>query len=200
MDIIKTYNFPFDKFSRVLRRIETLYQENNIPNYNAFCLSTCKNNIPSSRMVLLKSFSLDGFTFYTNLESQKSSEILSNPNISMLFYWKEIGIQIRILGKTSLISDSEADEYFVSRPYFSKIGAWASKQSKKMESYLDFFDRVTSYTLQYKADVPRPNYWSGFLVNPTYFEFWQEKPYRLHKRKSYEKLPKNKWKESLLYP
>jgi len=193
-------NDIFKKFSLWFEYANKVYEKNSLKNHNAFALSSCFEDVPSSRMVLLKSYSKDGFIFFTNLESKKSFEINKNSNVSMLFYWECINRQIRITGNATLADDSINQEYFQSRPYLSKIGAWASKQSEELASYKDFLQRVSIYSLQYPTNPPKPNYWGGFIIKPSSIEFWQEKSFRLHIRKLYTRIENDKWNEKLLYP
>ena len=169
---------------------------------NAFVLATsAKNGTPSVRVILLKDFDDNGFIFYTNLDSQKSSEIKNNPKASMCFHWKSLLRQIRITGELSKVSDKEADEYFKSREYQSKIGAWASKQSSVLKSRNELYKSITSYKNKYsdKNNVPRPSNWSGWNINPYEIEFWLNGADRIHERLKYTK--KNKyWQKCLLNP
>ena len=160
-----------------------------------------KNNIPSVRMVLLKGFSNEGFVFYTNLESKKSMDIKENPNSSMCFHWKTILRQVRITGKMKLVSDSQADNYYNSRAYESRIGAWASKQSSILENRKLLYNNIESFKKIYPDDknVPRPNNWSGWILEPTIIEFWLEGENRIHERLKYFKK-NNNWKKKLLNP
>ncbi|MDR0484543.1 MAG: pyridoxamine 5'-phosphate oxidase [Alphaproteobacteria bacterium] len=193
-------NFVFKKFALWLDKAKKQYDKLNMQNYNAFCLSSCVNNLPSSRMVLLKSFSHDGFTFYTNSQSQKGAEITENPNVAMLFHWNVLQRQIRVSGVCSEVSSNIADEYFASRPYLSKVGAWASQQSREMNGILELSKNVIYYSAKYPIDVPRPPYWNGYNIAASKIEFWVEKPARLHIRKVYEKISLNQWTEKILFP
>ena len=169
---------------------------------NALALATAgKNGIPSVRMVLLKNFNKKGFVFYTNLNSQKSNEIKSNPNASMCFHWKSLLRQVRISGSISLISEKDADEYFNTRPYLSKIGAWSSNQSEPMKTRDEFLKKIEEYKNKYndQNNIPRPRHWSGFLLSPTRIEFWKDAEGRLHQRLEYIK-ELNTWKKQILYP
>ncbi len=200
LDKFKDDKFVFKKFSLWLDDAKKKYQQSGLENYNAFSLSTSIDNKPSSRMVLLKSFSKEGFVFYTNIESRKGFEVSQNPNVSMLFYWSILKRQIRIEGVCNEISDEISDEYFNSRPYLSKIGAWASSQSKEISGALELLNNVALYSMKYKKDVPRPFYWKGLNISPSRMEFWIEKPSRLHIRKVYKKINNNKWIEKKLFP
>ena len=180
--------------------IEAKKTEINDP--NALALATVgKNGVPSVRMVLLKDFNEKGFIFYTNLNSRKSTEIKSNPNASMCFHWKSLLRQVRISGNISLISDIQADKYFNSRPYLSRIGAWSSNQSKPMETRDAFLNKIDEYKKKFtdQNNVPRPKHWSGFLLSPNRIEFWKDIEGRLHQRLVYAK-DSSVWKKQILYP
>ena len=170
---------------------------------NALALATVgEKGIPSVRMVLLKDFNKDGFVFYTNLNSQKGNELKENPNAAMCFHWKSLLRQIRIIGKVSLVSDQIADEYYSSRAYESRIGAWASKQSEKLNSRDQLIKSIQDYKKKYsnKSDVPRPSHWSGWNLSPDSIEFWLDGENRIHERLKYSKDNSGKWIKSLLSP
>lgn len=167
---------------------------------NAMVLST--SNIegkPSSRVVLLKNFNELGFVFYTNYESRKANEIDENPNASLLFYWDKLERQIRIEGKIEKVSFEESNEYFQSRPYTSRIGAWASKQSNLLKSRFSLMKDVALLMAKYPKDVPLPPYWGGYRLKPTRFEFWQGRQSRLHDRIQFN-FDGDTWKIQRLYP
>ena len=169
---------------------------------NALSLATTNNkNEPSVRMVLLKGLNKKGFVFYTNLDRPKSHDIKKNPKAEMCFHWKSLQRQIRIFGSIIQVSDKEADEYFNSRPYESKIGAWASNQSKTINKREDFLKKIDEFKKKYKdsSNVPRPQNWSGWCLNPSSFEFWLGDKYRIHERLKYNKVS-NEWKKEILYP
>ena len=169
---------------------------------NALSLATSdKNNNPSVRMVLLKSFDNSGFVFYTNLNSVKSKAIKGNPNVSMCFHWKSLLRQIRIIGKATNVSDQEADEYYNSRSYGSRIGAWASKQSSILNSREELNNEIKVYKSKFPNSdkVPRPSHWSGWRVNPSEIEFWLDGDNRIHERLKYIKINES-WKKVLLNP
>ena len=169
---------------------------------NALSLATANNkNEPSVRIVLLKGLNQKGFVFYTNLDSQKSSDIKKNPKAEMCFHWKSLQRQIRIFGSIVKVSDKEADEYFNSRPYESRIGAWASDQSKVMNKREDFLKKIDEFKNKFKDknNVPRPKNWSGWCLDPLSIEFWLADEYRIHERLKYYKVS-NKWKKEILYP
>ena len=170
---------------------------------NAFALATAnKNGIPSVRMVLLKDYSKNGFVFYTNLDSKKSSDVKSNPNASICFHWKSLLRQIRVTGQISKVSDKEADDYYNTRDYGSKIGAWASKQSSILKSRDELYKTIENYKKKYldEKNVPRPNYWSGWNLNPYQVEFWLDGKNRIHQRLRYTKKENGNWNKSLLSP
>jgi len=177
-------------------------EKNEINDPNALSLATInKNNEPSVRMVLLKELNQKGFVFYTNLNSPKSEDLKQNPKASMCFHWKSLQRQVRISGKINQIEDKEADIYFNSRPYESKIGAWASNQSKVMNTREEFLKKINEFKVKYKDknNVPRPKYWSGWVLNPSIIEFWLGDEFRIHERLKYKKISNN-WKKEILYP
>jgi pyridoxamine 5'-phosphate oxidase len=168
---------------------------------NAMIVSTAnKGGIPSARVVLLKKFDERGFVFYTNYESQKAKEIEENPNVSLLFYWDKLERQVRINGRAEKISREESEEYFRTRPYLSRIGAWASKQSKPLKSRFTLMREVAKLTMKFPFDVPLPPFWGGYRVVPFYYEFWQGRPSRLHDRIAYTLQPDGSWIKQRLYP
>ena len=177
-------------------------EKNEINDPNALSLATInKNNEPSVRMVLLKELNQKGFVFYTNLNSPKSEDLKQNPKASMCFHWKTLQRQVRISGKINQIEDKEADIYFNSRPYESKIGAWASDQSEIMGTREEFLEKINKLKNKYKNTnkIPRPKYWSGWCLIPTAIEFWLGDQYRIHERLKYNK-DSNNWKKEILYP
>ena len=169
---------------------------------NAFALGTVdKNSHTSVRIILLKDFNNEGFVFYTNLNSDKSKAIKESPNISMCFHWKNLLRQVRIVGAASQVSDKEADDYFHSRPYGSKIGAWASDQSSILDKREDLYDSINKYEIKFpdQNNVPRPNHWSGWRLEPIEIEFWLGGENRIHERLKYIRR-KNNWEKVLLSP
>ena len=169
---------------------------------NALSLATAdKNGIPSVRIVLLKDFGQDGFTFYTNLDSQKSLDIESNPKAEMCFHWKSLQRQVRVFGSINKVKDEIADKYFSSRDYGSKIGAWASEQSKILQNRNELLKRVDAFKKTYPEtkNVPRPENWSGWTLEPKMIEFWLSGQNRIHERLRYYK-ESNKWIKNLLNP
>ena len=156
---------------------------------------------PNVRMVLLKGLSPNGFVFYTNLNSSKSHDLKENPRAAMCFYWKSFNRQIRISGSVTQVDDGEANLYFNSRSYESKINAWASDQSNTMKERSEFLTKIEDFKKKYKKErnVPRPPHWSGWCLKPTSIEFWLHKDNRNHERLRYNKVTKG-WEKEILYP
>ena len=175
--------------------------EPNDPNAVALATSN-KNNVPSVRMVLLKDFNQNGFVFYTNLDSQKGHELKQNPNVAMCFHWKSLLRQIRVNGTVSLVPNEVADDYYNSRSYESRIGAWASKQSKELKNREQLDNSIEKNKKKFadKNKVPRPNYWSGWNLSPSSIEFWLDGDNRIHERLKYTKNSKGEWIRSILSP
>ena len=170
---------------------------------NALALGTSdQNNIPSVRMVLLKDFNKDGFVFYTNLNSQKGNELKKNPKASMCFHWKSLLRQVRIKGTVKEVSNEVADEYYNTRSYESRIGAWASNQSSILQTRDELLKSIEEYKKKYrnKDRVPRPNHWSGWNLIPSSIEFWLDGNDRIHERLKYIKDEKGAWNKCLLSP
>jgi pyridoxamine 5'-phosphate oxidase len=169
---------------------------------NAMALATVDaDGRPSVRMVLLKGHDAAGFVFYTNLESRKGLALAANPQAALLFHWKSLHRQIRIEGAVEAVSAAEADTYFASRARDSRIGAWASDQSRPLPSRAHFLKRVAEYGVRYAVgEVPRPPHWSGFRIVPDRFEFWQDQAFRLHERRSFTPRADGGWDEGLLFP
>ena len=189
---------PFIVFKQWMSEAE----KNEINDPNAVALATVnESNQPDVRMVLLKEFNNNGFVFFTNLNSKKGTDLKKMPRASMCFHWKSLLRQVRISGDVSLISDSDADEYFNSRPYLSRIGAWSSNQSKPMETRDAFLNRIEEYKNKFtdQRKVPRPDHWSGFILLPNRIEFWKDVEGRLHQRLEYLKET-NTWTKQILYP
>ena len=192
-------NDPIELFKIWIEEAKTT--ELNDP--NALALATAdKNAKPSVRMVLLKDFSESGFIFYTNLESQKSYELKENPNASMCFHWKSLLRQIRIVGKLNQVDDKIADDYYSTRAYESRIGAWASKQSSILKSRDELLNNLENFKKKYsdKDNVPRPDHWSGWNLKPSSIEFWLDGDNRIHERLKYTLDNNNNWEKSLLSP
>ena len=170
---------------------------------NALSLATSdKNNFPSVRMVLLKDFNQNGFVFYTNLNSQKGNELKKNPKAAMCFHWKSLLRQIRISGTVTQVNDEVANEYYNSRGYESRIGAWASKQSEELSGRDQLINSIKEYKNKYNDEnkVPRPSHWSGWNLSPSSIEFWLDGDSRIHERLKYIKDSSGQWRKSLLSP
>lgn len=192
-------NCPISQFNQWLD--EATQTELNDPSAMALATST-KEGIPSVRMVLLKQADKKGFKFHSNAESQKGNEIASNPYASLCFHWKTLRKQVRIDGKIEIVSTEEADEYYKTRPYNRKIGAWASEQSRPLTSRDVLEERIKEYESQYPegSDIPRPDYWIGYRVVPSKIEFWMDNPDRLHDRFVYTLNDSEQWDITRLYP
>ena len=173
----------------------------NISDPNAFVLSTVDSlGYPSSRVLLLREYSENGLVFFTNYDSFKGKNLVVNNVVCMNFFWSSIERQIRVLGKITKISEAKSDEYFESRPYESKIGAWASNQSEVIASRKVLEDQVEFYKKKYPIDVPRPKHWGGYMIEPNKFEFWQGRSSRLHDRINYSLEKNGVWKVNRLAP
>ena len=175
--------------------------EPNDPNAAALATSN-KKNFPSVRMVLMKDFNQNGFVFYTNLDSQKGNELKENPKASMCFHWKSLLRQVRISGLVSQVEDEVADQYYNSRGYESRIGAWASKQSQELSNRDELITSIKEYKRKYndQNNVPRPSHWSGWNLSPSSIEFWLDGDSRIHERLKYTKDKNGNWIRSLLSP
>ena len=191
-------NDPIELFKIWMSEAEN--KEINDPNALSLA-TTSKNNEPNVRMVLLKGLSEKGFIFYTNLNSPKSIDLKINPKAAMCFHWKSLQRQIRILGSAIQVNEKEADTYFNSRPYESRIGAWASDQSKTMNNREELLKKIQNFKKKYKDEknLPRPKHWSGWCLNPSSIEFWLGDQFRIHERLKYNKISNN-WKKEILYP
>ncbi|MBD0416051.1 pyridoxamine 5'-phosphate oxidase [Oryzicola mucosus] len=176
--------------------------KNELNDPNAVALATVDTDgLPDVRMVLLKGLDERGFVFYTNFESAKGTEILATMKAAMCFHWKSLRRQVRVRGPVEIVTNEEADVYFASRPRGSRIGAWASKQSRPLESRFALEKAVAEYTARHPiGDIPRPSYWSGFRIVPTHVEFWHDRPFRLHDRVTFTRNADGGWDKSRLYP
>ena len=188
---------PFELFAAWLE--DATASEPNDP--NAVALATVDpNGLPDVRMVLLKGFDQAGFVFYTNFESAKGRELLANMKAAMCFHWKSLRRQVRVRGTVEQVSDAEADAYYASRPRGSRIGAWASKQSRPLESRFALERAVAEFTARHAiGEIPRPQHWSGFRILPQQIEFWHDRPFRLHDRMQFTRNGGG-WTKTRLYP
>ena len=196
---IKTSNLnPFKQFKKWMN--EAI--KNKIFEPTAMSLSTInKKNKVSNRIVLLKGIENNSFVFYTNLKSRKSYELNTNKNVAAVFWWPEIGKQVRIEGYVTMVSKKKADLYFSTRSRKSQISAWASNQSSVLKDRDDLYKRIKIIKKRFEnKDVIRPIFWSGYLINPFLFEFWQARENRLHDRIVYKKINQRKWKKYRLNP
>ncbi|MDO9443370.1 MAG: pyridoxamine 5'-phosphate oxidase [Beijerinckiaceae bacterium] len=177
--------------------------EREVNDPNAMTLATVDpDGLPDARMVLLKGLEPGGFVFYTNSESAKGAELTYNMKAALVFHWKSLRRQVRIRGPVALVSDAEADAYFASRPRDSRIGAWASKQSRPLESRFALEKAVAREAARFGlGEVPRPPHWNGYRIMPVQIEFWQDKPFRLHDRVTFRRdAPEGPWRKERLYP
>ncbi len=177
--------------------------ESEINDPNAMALATVDaSGLPDVRMVLLKDAGPEGFVFYTNTQSVKGCELAANPKAALCFHWKSLRRQVRVRGPVTPVSAEEADAYFASRPLGSRIGAWASQQSRPLESRFALEKAVARYTMQYAAgSVPRPPHWSGYRITPLEIEFWRDRRFRLHDRFVFHReRPDAPWTRKRLYP
>lgn len=190
---------PFILFKEWLGDAEK--SEPNDPNAMSVA-SVDEDGMPNVRMVLLKDFDENGFVFYTNFESQKGQEILGQKKAALNFHWKSLRRQVRIRGHVETVSDAEADVYFSSRARDSRIGAWASNQSRPLESRFAFEKSIARYAAKYAiGEIPRPPHWSGFRVKPVSIEFWHDRPFRLHDRIVFQRQDvQSNWNKARLFP
>jgi len=190
---------PFDQFNTWFEKAKA--NESDLPEAMSVASAT-PEGLPSMRMVLMKGFDQRGVVFYTNFNSQKGRELQANPHASVLFHWKSLMRQVRIEGTVEVVSDTEADAYFSSRPRSSRIGAWASQQSEPMEGMFEFEAAIAKYTAKFGVgDIPRPPNWSGFRIVPNRFEFWEDRKFRLHFRDIFTlNNAGDSWSKHVLYP
>lgn len=168
---------------------------------NAMSLATCTHDgRPSVRIVLLKRSNENGFAFYTNGDSRKGHELRDNQYAALCLHWKSRQRQVRIEGTISELPSDDVDAYFKRRHRMSQIGAWASQQSRPLESREELLKRTAEFEAKFPGDVPRPPYWTGFNVKPASIEFWQEQEYRLHDRFIFRAEPDGSWSKQRLYP
>ena len=196
---------PFARFEEWMA--EAAKSEPNDP--NAVCLATSTpDGRPSARMVLLKGIDPRGFVFYTNLESRKGGELAANPEAALCFHWKTLQRSVRVEGRVEPVSAEEADAYYASRARGSRIGAWASRQSRPLEGRFALEKAVAEYTMKFGiGEIPRPEFWSGFRVLPRRIEFWRDMPFRLHDRQVFHRVTgsgagdaSEGWRVEALYP
>ena len=189
---------PFAWFQRWMTDAEA--SEPNDP--NAMTVVTVgSGGRPSARTILLKGVDARGFIFYTNTHSRKGDELAANPWAALLFFWKSLGRQIRIEGKVESVTSAEADAYYATRARISRLGAWASDQSRPLAARSDLEHRLAELEAKYPGDdIPRPPHWSGYRVLPDRFEFWLDMPYRLHDRTIFTSDPNGGWARGKLFP
>jgi pyridoxamine 5'-phosphate oxidase len=190
---------PFDLFEAWFLAA----REAEVNDPDAMTLATVDaDGLPDARMVLLKGLEPRGFTFYTNSESAKGVELGGNMKAALIFHWKSLRRQVRVRGPVEMVSAAEADAYFASRPRDSRIGAWASQQSRPLESRFALEKAVAREAARFGlGDVPRPPHWNGYRIRPVQIEFWQDRPFRLHDRVTFHReTPEGDWHKSQLYP
>ena len=188
---------PFAQFHDWMADAEK--SEPNDPNAMTVGTSTPDGH-PSLRIVLLKGVDDRGFVFYTNRESRKGDELAANSKAALLFHWKVLRRQIRIEGTVEAVTAEEADAYFASRPRISRLGAWASQQSRPLANRTLLEERLKEMERRYPDEIPRPSFWSGYRILPGSFEFWQDMPYRLHDRTVFRRGQTGVWEQTKLFP
>ncbi len=189
---------PFEKFQDWLAQAWTHEPED----ANAMTLATATpEGAPAARIVLLKGADDRGFVFFTNTLSRKGEELAGNARAALLFHWKPQGRQVRIEGHVEPVTAAEADAYYATRPRISRLGAWASDQSRPLPERVELERRLAEYEAKFPSDdIPRPPHWSGYRVIPDAFEFWQNMPFRLHDRTTYRRTPDGGWRIGKLFP
>ncbi|TVR08855.1 MAG: pyridoxamine 5'-phosphate oxidase [Salinarimonadaceae bacterium] len=189
---------PFDLFAEWFAQAKASEPED----ANAMALATADaDGAPNVRMVLLKGFDENGFVFYTNTESNKGRELAANMQAAICLHWKSLRRQVRVRGAVEQVSDAEADAYFASRPRDSRIGAWASRQSRPLESRFALEKAVAANAARYAiGEIPRPPHWTGFRIVPVTIEFWMDRPFRLHDRVVFSREEDGRWSKTRLYP
>jgi len=189
---------PFQQFEKWFQEaIKAAVNEPNAMNLSTFSPET---GFPSARMVLLKGLESENFIFYTNYNSRKASQIELNPKVALTFFWPELERQVNIEGVVQKVSEENSANYFRSRPYQSRIGAWASPQSKEIASRYKIKVSFAKYAVKYASHVPKPPHWGGFAVSPVRVEFWQGRPSRLHDRILFTKNDQGIWEKKRLAP
>jgi pyridoxamine 5'-phosphate oxidase len=197
LDESQAHDVPLRQFAHWLA--EAIRAE--LPEPNAMTVATVgEDGRPSTRVVLIKGCDERGITFYTNYESRKGRELAARPQAALQFHWVELERVVRIEGRVEKVAETESDEYFATRPLASRIGAWASDQSRPLSSRAALVARAAEYGLRYGISPPRPPHWGGYRVVPDYWEFWQGRPSRLHDRLAYTLLPDGGWKRERLSP
>ena len=189
---------PIKQFAKWFEDAEAAHPK--LPNAMTLATATSDGK-PSARVVLLKGFDQDGFVFFTNYESQKGRELEENPDAALVFYWAGLDRQVRIAGRVRKTSQAESEAYFKTRPIESRLSAWASKQSSPVSSRRVLEDEMNRLVLEYEdKEIPLPNYWGGFRLEPSVIEFWQNRPNRLHDRFRYRRQPDGQWMIERLSP
>jgi pyridoxamine 5'-phosphate oxidase len=197
-DTLPLVTDPFARFQEWMAEAEA--SEPSDPNAMTVATAT-PDGRPSARAILLKGVDARGFVFYTNMHSRKSAELAANAQVALLFHWKSLARQIRIEGHVEPVTAAEADAYFATRPRISRLGAWASDQSHKLDQRLTLERRLAEFEAKYPGeDIPRPPHWSGYRVIPASFEFWQNMPFRLHDRTVYTRRDDGGWETGKLFP